>query len=458
MTLRLDRWVLQVAAVLRWTGVEALSLRQARRMSVREFAAHLGLSASSVANWERRGNRIRLRMETQTILDADLRMASDEVRSRFWAACGNLGRTTMVQQSRVSEPDLGRDDNLVARATEVVVRGDVSHLAGSRFTFSVSPPARAVVPARIGSADVDRIVAATVLFRDWDNRWGGGLSRAAVLAQLQWLAEVANTVVCSSLAVNRQLLTALADLASVAAFLCYDVEEHASARTLWLLGLDAGKEADNADVVSSTLLQLAHQALHLDRPTDALELVRLARSSTVGSPHRGATELALAEIAAYEGWSHASLGAVQACHLALGRAEDHFGNASKAEVPPWLEHFDQVELTALRGHAYHVLAEAEPAVAEHAVTLLNEAVKGRRGEYSRSRTLNLIALSATHFRSGRSEEAIAAGAQALDGAESLASPRAVERLRRLRPVVRRYARDRNVRTFVERLDRAVAHA
>jgi len=55
-------------------------------MSVRAFAAHLGVAAASVTNWERRGERIRLRDETQQILDTDLRRASAEVRARFEAA------------------------------------------------------------------------------------------------------------------------------------------------------------------------------------------------------------------------------------------------------------------------------------------------------------------------------------------------------------------------------------
>lgn len=55
-------------------------------MSVRAFAAHLGVAVASVSNWERRGERIRLRDETQEILDQDLGLADEEVRARFDAA------------------------------------------------------------------------------------------------------------------------------------------------------------------------------------------------------------------------------------------------------------------------------------------------------------------------------------------------------------------------------------
>src|SRR3954451_12581971 len=75
-----------VTTVVRWSGREARALREARRMSVRAFAAHLGVAVASVTNWERRGEHIRLRHETQQILDTDLSRAGDDVLRRFAAA------------------------------------------------------------------------------------------------------------------------------------------------------------------------------------------------------------------------------------------------------------------------------------------------------------------------------------------------------------------------------------
>ncbi|GIH21294.1 orotidine 5'-phosphate decarboxylase / HUMPS family protein [Rugosimonospora africana] len=72
-----------VATVRRWTGREARALRMAERMSVRQFAAHLGLTPASVSNWERRGVDAQLRYETQQILDLDLARCGDDVQERF---------------------------------------------------------------------------------------------------------------------------------------------------------------------------------------------------------------------------------------------------------------------------------------------------------------------------------------------------------------------------------------
>ncbi|MFX0574711.1 orotidine 5'-phosphate decarboxylase / HUMPS family protein [Nocardia nepalensis] len=71
------------SVVARWTGREARALREAKRMSVREFAAHLGINDAAVSNWERRGADARLRNETQQILDMDLTRSGPEVGDRF---------------------------------------------------------------------------------------------------------------------------------------------------------------------------------------------------------------------------------------------------------------------------------------------------------------------------------------------------------------------------------------
>ena len=66
-----------------------------------------------------------------------------------------------------------------------------------------------------------------------------------MIAQLQWVAACASRSVCSAETVKDRLLTALADLAGVAAFLSYDMNHQPQARALWIVGLDAASEAGN---------------------------------------------------------------------------------------------------------------------------------------------------------------------------------------------------------------------
>lgn len=81
----------QVPLVPRWSGREVKALREARRMSVREFAAHLGVSDRMVSKWEAGGERIHPRPINQAALDSSLSLVPPEVRERFFMVIGRAG-------------------------------------------------------------------------------------------------------------------------------------------------------------------------------------------------------------------------------------------------------------------------------------------------------------------------------------------------------------------------------
>src|ERR687894_1336313 len=66
-----------------WTGAETKALRQAMRLSIRAFAAHLGLDARTINKWEARNTTITLRPHTQELMDTALKQAPDDVQTRF---------------------------------------------------------------------------------------------------------------------------------------------------------------------------------------------------------------------------------------------------------------------------------------------------------------------------------------------------------------------------------------
>lgn len=66
-----------------WTGREIRALRLARRMSVRAFAEHLGVSDRMVSKWEAGGTAIRPRPHNQSCLDTSLAMAKPDMKQRF---------------------------------------------------------------------------------------------------------------------------------------------------------------------------------------------------------------------------------------------------------------------------------------------------------------------------------------------------------------------------------------
>lgn len=66
-----------------WSGRDTRALREARRMSVREFAAHLGVSDRMISKWEAAGVHIHPRPLNQSALDTSLSLADRKVRDRF---------------------------------------------------------------------------------------------------------------------------------------------------------------------------------------------------------------------------------------------------------------------------------------------------------------------------------------------------------------------------------------
>ncbi|MGH3997467.1 MAG: helix-turn-helix domain-containing protein, partial [Pseudonocardiaceae bacterium] len=72
-----------------WTGAETKALRQAMRLSIRAFAAYLGIDARTVNKWEARHTTITLRPHTQALMDTALVRAPEEVKTRFIQTVGS---------------------------------------------------------------------------------------------------------------------------------------------------------------------------------------------------------------------------------------------------------------------------------------------------------------------------------------------------------------------------------
>jgi transcriptional regulator with XRE-family HTH domain len=74
---------LGVAGIQKWTAREVRALREALRMSSRDFAGRLGLSDRAVSKWESPTKPTVPRADSQAMLDTMLAKASDDERARF---------------------------------------------------------------------------------------------------------------------------------------------------------------------------------------------------------------------------------------------------------------------------------------------------------------------------------------------------------------------------------------
>ncbi|WP_422771997.1 helix-turn-helix domain-containing protein [Plantactinospora sp. WMMC1484] len=75
-----------MTTVQRWTGRETRALRHALRMSIRDFAQHLGVSERTISKWEAGQAETCPRPEMQAALDTALTLAPDEATARFHAS------------------------------------------------------------------------------------------------------------------------------------------------------------------------------------------------------------------------------------------------------------------------------------------------------------------------------------------------------------------------------------
>jgi transcriptional regulator with XRE-family HTH domain len=94
-----------MATVGMWSGRETRALREALRMSVRNFAAYLGVNERTITKWESGSSAVRPRPELQAALDTALERASDDVVARFEAA----RQPAPVPIDLQTLPALGRD-------------------------------------------------------------------------------------------------------------------------------------------------------------------------------------------------------------------------------------------------------------------------------------------------------------------------------------------------------------
>lgn len=78
-----------MTTVQRWSGVEVRALRDAKRMSLRDFAAHIGVSERMISKWEAGRDEIHPRPVNQAALDTVLSRCDPDARARFTALVGH---------------------------------------------------------------------------------------------------------------------------------------------------------------------------------------------------------------------------------------------------------------------------------------------------------------------------------------------------------------------------------
>lgn len=288
--------------------------------------------------------------------------------------------------------------------------------------------------APVGSQEVEELEHSVDIFRAWDASRGGGLQRKAVVGQLNEVGGMLSYRHPDHL--QRRLWGVAANLAVLAGWMSHDVGLEPTAQKYFVIATHAAREGGDRPRAGEALSRAARQMVHLGRPDEALDLMKLART--------GSGEEALPRTRAMfrtiEAWAQAAMGRGQAMRRTLGEAETLFvSDRGDAEPPNWMQMFDKADLHGMQALAYRTLAEHEPAAAKQAEHHAKIALELRAERRERSKIFDHISLASACFIADDPEQADQYARLALASIGDNSSHRTWDRLREMYRLTAHYA-------------------
>jgi hypothetical protein len=288
--------------------------------------------------------------------------------------------------------------------------------------------------APIGSQEIESLEHSVEVFRAWDASRGGGLQRKAVVGQLNEVGGMLSHRHPPHL--QRRLWGVAANLAVLAGWMSHDVGLEPTAQKYFLIAAHAAREGGDRPRAGEALSRAARQMVHLGRPDEALDLMKLAQSGS-GEATLPRTRAMLHTI---EAWAQASMGRGQAMRRTLGEAEDLFVS-DRGDVPPpsWMQNFDEADLHGMQALAYRTLAESDPSAAAPAQAHAKQAIRLRPDGHERSMIFDYLSLASACFIADDPDQADRYARMALLTIGQTSSHRTWDRLREMYRLTGRYA-------------------
>lgn len=288
--------------------------------------------------------------------------------------------------------------------------------------------------APIGSQEIEELERSVEVFRAWDAARGGGLQRKAVVGQLNEVGGMLAYHHPSHL--QRRLWGVAANLAVLAGWMSHDVGLEPTAQKYFIIAAHAAREGGDRPRAGEALSRAARQMVHIGRPDDALDLMKLAQSGS-GERLQPRTKAMFHTI---EAWAQASMGKGQAMRRTLGQAEDLFvSDRASTQAPDWMQTFKDEDLYGMHALAYRTLAEFDPAAAVHAQHYAEKALALRVDGRERSKIFDHLSMASACFIADDPEQADRYARLALMSMGSNSSRRTWDRLRQMYRLTAEYA-------------------
>jgi DNA-binding XRE family transcriptional regulator len=300
-----------MSVVQRWTGRETRLLRQALRLTVRDFAEDLGVAPRTITKWESGGQGHQPRPELQRALDTMHARAPDPDRERFAAArAGSTGR-------------------------QVVTRGHVRQANGGTLLDASARPAADVGP--LAEEYLAQLRGEIRGILRLDGTYGGAVAGQVAATVFRRAQHVMRTAEISR-PVLRDVHAVGAELAEVAAWSLYDAGLDHAARSMNHEALGLCRLAGDRHMERFVLQNMAMHAGDLGRPRESLNIVQLVQQRGNTSP-RVAALFVLREARAL-----AQLGQGDEARKHLEAARDLHSEGVSEDDPHWAWWVDDQEL------------------------------------------------------------------------------------------------------------------
>ncbi|MEV8033611.1 Tat pathway signal protein [Streptomyces sp. NPDC086182] len=285
---------------------------------------------------------------------------------------------------------------------------------------------RAVSTHTVTAQDVESVREMAVFFSRRDQQRGGrGVGRTALVAYLRTeIADYLNSRFPTE-RLRRDMTSAAGELAYLAGWTAFDAGEHPVAVRWFTVATQLAEEARDAPLAGHVLRAMAHQAVDLKQPGQA---VRLATDSIAGKRYSNASWREKALIGVVHARSLAADNRRQEAVAALAQAERDLGRAEEGEGEPgrvWF--FGEASLAHETAATLRDLGDLKGAERQ-----FRHSVRTRRAQFARTHSVTLGYLGAVQVQQGQLEAACDTWGQALAAMTGVQSGRARETVVQMR--------------------------
>jgi hypothetical protein len=284
-------------------------------------------------------------------------------------------------------------------------------------------------PRKVGMRQVEGIRHMFRLFQEMDVMRGGGHGRVA-------LVEYMNSYVLPLLkrdhkdGVRLALFEAASEHAYLAGWMAYDDGLHGLAQRYLIQSLRLAQAAANPALGAHVLAGMSDQANLLGHPAEALSLALAGQRGITADD----SPACLADLYVLEGRAHAARGDGHAAAIAVGRAEQAFGNVVPGNEPEWARFIDAAYLFGEAALCFRDLGQPDDIdrFALESAAAAKQQRRARRGALSHG------ALAVAHLRRGEPDAAAHEGLTVCRMAALVESSRCRQTVRDLRQLLAPY--------------------